>query len=61
MEMTNTDNGKGFDQNLTVPYGNGLLNMKKRAEDLCGSFEIQSSPGNGTRVSFVINMHGASA
>jgi signal transduction histidine kinase len=30
--------------------------MKKRAEDMGGSFEIQSSAGSGTRILFKINM-----
>lgn len=53
MEITITDNGRGFDQNDAGSHGNGLLNMKKRAEDLGGSCEIQSLPGKGTRVVFL--------
>jgi signal transduction histidine kinase len=59
MEITITDNGKGFDQNQTGTHGNGLLNMKKRAEDLGGSFGIQSSPGRGTRVLFLVTLTGS--
>ena len=55
MEITITDNGKGFDQIKPGSGGNGLMNMKKRAEELGGIFEIQSSPGNGTRVIFSVN------
>ena len=58
MEITIADNGKGFDQAKPGSGGNGLLNMKKRAEDLGGSCEIQSSPGNGTRVLIVISLPG---
>ena len=58
-EITITDNGKGFDQNQTGLHGNGLLNMKKRAEDMGGSFEIQSSPGQGTRVLFLATLSGS--
>ncbi len=44
------DNGKGM-QLVTQQYrGNGLLNMKKRAEELHGIFSIQSSPGEGTQI-----------
>lgn len=46
------DNGKGFDTKLRSD-GNGLTNLKKRAADLKGKFEIQSSPGKGTEVSLV--------
>ncbi|TRZ74245.1 MAG: hypothetical protein D4R97_04315 [Bacteroidetes bacterium] len=56
MEMIITDNGKGFDKAKTGSGGNGLQNMKKRAEDLGGTIEIQSSPGNGTRILFMINL-----
>lgn len=43
------DNGKGFDpENITK--GNGLMNMQKRAKDLRADFEIESSPGIGTRI-----------
>jgi signal transduction histidine kinase len=54
MQVTIADNGIGFDQTKPGSGGNGLLNMKKRAEDLGGSFEIQSTPGKGTRVMFEI-------
>jgi signal transduction histidine kinase len=56
MEITITDNGKGFDNTRVASGGNGLLNMKKRAEELGGSFEIQSSVGRGTVVMFTVNL-----
>jgi len=56
LTITIQDKGKGFEKLKPGAGGNGLLNMKKRAEDLGGSFEIQSSPGNGTRIRFVINL-----
>jgi signal transduction histidine kinase len=56
MSITITDNGKGFDQSKAGSYGNGLINMKKRAEELGGLFELNSSPGNGTRISFKIKL-----
>jgi signal transduction histidine kinase len=58
MQVIITDNGKGFDQARPGSGGNGLLNMKKRAEDLGGSFEIQSEVGKGTRVEFRIPVGG---
>ena len=46
------DNGSGF--NLTsINFGNGILNMKRRCEDLLGDFEITSSP-QGTKVVCII-------
>jgi signal transduction histidine kinase len=52
LQVTITDNGKGFDQTKPGSGGNGLLNMKKRAEEMGGTFEITSAIGNGTKVSF---------
>lgn len=46
------DDGKGFDLNVKT-HGNGLSNLKKRALDLKGKFEIRSSPGKGTEVSLL--------
>ena len=48
--ITIHDNGKGFDQVKPGSGGNGLLNMKKRAEEMGGCLEIQSESGKGTRV-----------
>jgi len=36
--------------------GNGLLNMRKRLEEVGGSCQWDSAPGEGTRVRFVINV-----
>lgn len=47
------DNGKGFDPE-TVDAGNGLHNMKKRIEEVGGTFEIHSQPNKGTQVSILI-------
>ncbi|OOG74285.1 sensor histidine kinase [Algoriphagus sp. A40] len=43
------DNGKGFEENEIIP-GNGLYNMRKRAEEIGGSLEIHSELGLGTSV-----------
>lgn len=42
------DNGIGFDPGLTRPYSNGLLNIKKRMNDIGGAMEINA--GNGTSI-----------
>lgn len=44
-----SDNGAGFNGSSTQ-MGNGLKNMKKRTDSLRGRFQIESSPGNGTRI-----------
>ncbi len=54
--VTISDNGKGFDQVKQGSGGNGLLNMKKRAEEMGGTFEITSAVGKGTKVSFIVNL-----
>jgi signal transduction histidine kinase len=47
------DHGKGF--NINAPsIGNGLLNMKKRAEEMNASIHIGSEVGNGTLVKIMI-------
>jgi len=54
------DNGKGFQpqpfdatRNGFIPKGrrgNGLQNMRKRIEDIGGSYVLSSEPGKGTRI-----------
>ncbi|MGP8022146.1 MAG: two-component regulator propeller domain-containing protein, partial [Limisphaerales bacterium] len=58
------DNGKGFSAEATDPparrepdritRGHGLANMRQRLEKIGGLCEIQSAPGHGTRVKFVV-------
>jgi len=43
------DNGKGFEESKITP-GNGLYNMRKRAEELGGSLRIQSKTDEGTTI-----------
>lgn len=43
------DDGKGFDLNFT-DFGNGLLNMNKRIEEINGNFSINSEIGKGTQI-----------
>ncbi len=45
------DNGEGFCLS-PKSKGNGLRNMKSRAEQLGGTFQISSEPGQGTRIRF---------
>lgn len=53
LSMTIRDNGKGFDPHQSTA-GNGLKNMKKRAEDIGGSLHIDSTLGNGTTIAFKV-------
>ena len=45
-----SDNGRGFDLLQIRPFSNGLTNMRNRCEELGLSFDIETSPGNGTTV-----------
>lgn len=49
MVMVIADNGKGFDSNKQSE-GNGLGNMKKRADQMGAVLLINSVPGNGTTI-----------
>jgi two-component system sensor histidine kinase UhpB len=47
------DNGKGFDIHRSTE-GNGIKNMKKRAEEIGGRLSINSEPGHGTTIQLSI-------
>lgn len=49
--LTVQDDGKGFHPEQVIK-GNGLESMKSRSQELKGTFEIESSPGKGTRITF---------
>jgi len=65
LDMDNTfvkfsmdDNGKGFDTDALGKEVNlGLKLIKERAEMLGGTFDINSSPGKGARVTLSIPIH----
>ena len=52
INMVLKDNGKGFDLDA-VGKGNGLTNMRKRAEMLKGRLTINTSQGKGTEIALV--------
>lgn len=54
VEFSIQDNGKGFIIEELPGRGNGLLNMKKRIEDIDGNFQIESQPGHGTRIKLIV-------
>lgn len=47
------DAGQGFDP-ATVRPGHGLDNMRTRVEEVGGGYELESAPGQGTRVKVVL-------
>lgn len=55
LSMEINDNGKGFDT-THQKLGNGILNMKKRAEQLKGSFVLKSEIGKGTTIEVKISI-----
>ncbi len=48
-QLTVQDNGRGFDP-AAHTSGNGLRNLRARAARMRASFEVQSRPGQGTRL-----------
>ncbi|MEO6131137.1 MAG: ATP-binding protein, partial [Saprospiraceae bacterium] len=57
MQIQIKDDGIGFDTIAASLGGNGLLNMKQRADELNGKLEIQSGNQNGTSIAlkFILN------
>jgi signal transduction histidine kinase len=53
VELRVQDDGAGFDP-LQGPRGMGIANMRTRAEEFGGWFDIASRPGAGTMVTFSI-------
>ncbi len=51
--VTITDNGEGFDGDETAA-GQGLKNMRTRAESIEGGFSLRSTPGRGTALEVVL-------
>ncbi|MCW1147357.1 tetratricopeptide repeat protein [Flavobacterium lacisediminis] len=49
-----SDNGKGFDLE-TIDFGNGIVNMQKRIEEIGGVFKIQSELTKGTQITISLN------
>jgi two-component sensor histidine kinase len=59
--LTLIDNGRGFEKG-NPGEGHGLANMHRRAVELCGRMEVQSTPGTGTIISLCVPVdHGVLA
>jgi signal transduction histidine kinase/tetratricopeptide (TPR) repeat protein len=54
IKITIQDDGKGFDLDK-ADFGNGIQNMKKRIEDVGGSFDLKSEIDKGTTITLLIN------
>jgi len=49
-----SDNGKGFDMEA-IDFGNGIVNMQKRIEEIGGIFKIKSELTKGTQITISLN------
>ncbi|SPE51671.1 Histidine kinase [Verrucomicrobia bacterium] len=66
-EIAATDNGIGFDPSALPPAsnghgvenGNGLGNMREHLAEIGGRCQVESKPGHGTTVRFIIPINGA--
>jgi ligand-binding sensor domain-containing protein/signal transduction histidine kinase len=52
------DNGRGFDPSSPSPFRNGMVNMKRRMDEIGGKLNIISERGKGTRVEIVVLLDG---
>jgi len=59
--LTVDDNGAGFDVNGAWGRGLGLISMSERADAVAGMFAVDSTPGNGTRVTITVPLGTAEA
>ncbi|HEV2453533.1 MAG TPA: two-component regulator propeller domain-containing protein, partial [Verrucomicrobiae bacterium] len=67
LEITISDNGVGFDPidgeansaDSAAGFCNGLRNMRQRLAELNGRFAVESHPGRGTTVRFVLSLTGS--
>jgi signal transduction histidine kinase len=48
------DNGRGFSPTDTRIGSNGMVNMKQRLADICGNFILDTAPGQGCRITFLL-------
>ena len=55
ISLTLSDNGVGFKlSDCVASHGIGLRSMRERARILCGTFKLQSWPGQGTRIAVTV-------
>ncbi|MDW6061598.1 hypothetical protein SAZ11_30730 [Streptomyces sp. FXJ1.4098] len=48
--MTVADDGVGFDSRRSFPGHLGLLSMRERAREVGGTLNVDSRPGQGSRI-----------
>lgn len=59
LNLSVTDDGKGFDPNGKGEKGFGLVNMKERVAEFGGELNINSTPGAGTRIEVSVPLNQA--
>lgn len=50
LRLSVADNGRGFDLSDVKSQGNGLLNLRRRVEEMKGRYEVRTQPGRGTEI-----------
>ena len=56
IHLTIEDDGKGFDES-SLSHVRGLNNMRYRAKEIKANLEINSIPGEGTKISLIVPIH----
>jgi signal transduction histidine kinase len=54
LKIVIADNGKGFPPTDGQMSRNGMVNMKQRLADIGGSFNLNTAPGNGCCITFLL-------
>jgi signal transduction histidine kinase len=57
--LTAKDDGVGFDPSHNAGTGQGIRNMRERAQRIQGLLSIESAPGLGTRVTVEVPLETA--
>ena len=57
LKLVIRDNGHGFDENHVRPFANGLVNMKKRIEEIKGLIRIENKGGTCITISVDTGIH----
>lgn len=55
LELTVKDDGKGFSENEITIKGNGLINMRKRVQELNGTLVFENRNGTSITIRFPLN------
>lgn len=58
LQLTISDNGQGFDSQTEFPGHLGLASMRERAEQMGGTFDLDSLRGGGTRIAINLPLSG---